>query len=126
MRGMEDEAVAELRRHPGGLTLNELRTRLINRGVQVAPGTLEAVLLLSGRVGEHDGRWRRRGVSRAEMVLETLAQYAAVTGRSLFRAENALQELPIEQRPTIDELAQILLQTSDFELLKNNMIRKKG
>jgi len=123
---IEAAAVAVLADHPEGLTLGELHLWLGERGVRVQPFELEALLLLSDRVREVGVQWRRGEVGRAELVLEALQRHADATGRSLFRAETALQTLPLELRPTQDELASIVLQSGRFELLKNNMLRRRG
>src|SRR6266571_2058932 len=83
---VEAAAVAVLASHPEGLWLAELRLWLGQRGVRVQPFELEALLLLSDRVREVGGRWRRSQASRAELVLEALGRHAEATGRSLFRA----------------------------------------
>ena len=62
----------------------------------------------------------------AAALIDALDRYAADSGRSLFRAESALQMLPVEQRPSQEELVQTLLQSDHFELLRNNMIRVRG
>lgn len=110
---------------PDGLTLEEIEAGLALHGVRVGPSVPECLLLLSDQVAYRGGRWFRRTTSKSDAVVEALHQYVRDTGRRVFKAEAALRQLLPEQQPTREELGQIVLDAGEFELLKNDMIRRK-
>jgi len=125
MARLEEDIIHYLAERPAGATLSEIEDMLRGRNVVTNPGNVEAVMLLSDKLYEQNGRWRRRVNSKAEALREALATYSASTNRPVFRLESALAEMPIDLRPTVDELPSIMTQFNDFELMKNNMVRRK-
>jgi hypothetical protein len=120
------ETIAEvLRARTEGLRLDEIEADLTRRQGSAAPGVTECLLLLSDQFASRGGRWSRRTTSKSDSVLEALHRYARDTGRRLFKAEAALRQLPAEQQPTREELMRIVLESGEFELLKNDMIKRK-
>jgi hypothetical protein len=121
-----EATIAEiLRAGTEGLRLDEIEAGLARRQAWAAPGVAECLLLLSDHFATQGARWFRRPTSKSDAVLEALHRYARDTGRRLFKAEVALRQLSAEQQPTREELARIVIETGQFELLKNDMIRRK-
>lgn len=126
MAEIERTILSYLAEKPGGATLREIEEWLGRQGMDTGQGITEAVMLLSDRIYEHNGNWRKHVSGKAEAVLEALATYSTKGGRTVFRLDNALSELPVELRPTVDEVPYIIGQSRNFELLKNSMVRRKG
>lgn len=110
---------------PHGLLLDDVEAALARRQQGAAPGAVECLLLLSDQFVPRAERWFRKSATKADAVADALRQYARETDRRIFKAEAALRRLPPEQQPTREELAQIVLQSGEFETLKNDMIRWK-
>jgi hypothetical protein len=114
-----------LRQSQLGLSTHELEAGLARAHYSVPPGVVECLLLLSNQFVPRAERWFCKSVSKADAVVEALRQYAREMNRRIFKAEAALRRLPPEQQPTREELAQIVLQSGEFETLKNDMIKWK-
>jgi hypothetical protein len=122
-----ESAIADvLRDSPRGLTHNDIEAALIRSQQRVSPGVVECLLLLSDQFVSRGELWFRKFVSKGDAVVEALRQYAWEMDRRIFKAEAALRRLPPEQQPTREELVQIVLQSGEFEMLKNDMIMWKG
>ncbi len=122
---LEPHILNLLHSHPAGLTIGELETALRQKGLAPASGLVECLLRLSQKVSCKSDRWLRKTDSKAEAVIAALERHAQSTGRHLFKAETALAGLPVESKPTEDELVSILRDTKSFEVLKNGMIQYK-
>lgn len=109
----------------GGLTLGDLEASLAQRGVSFSPGVVESILLLSDEFFERTERWFRKTDSTFDNIASAIRRHADESGRRIFKAETALQGVPDSLKPTRDELARILLDMGDFELLRNDMIQRK-
>lgn len=119
-------AVIDLLRHsPQGLTLDEIEGSLARHYRTVPPSVVECLLRLSDQVTAQGACWFRKGSSKEDVVVDALRLYARESGRRLFKAEAALSVLAPEHQPTREELARIVLEAGEFELLKNQMIRRK-
>ena len=114
---------AELRGQPDGLTLDQLEEALARSTRGAGPGVVECILHLSGRYQNRGERWLRRSASKLEKVMDAITKYADYSGRAVFKAETALQELAPEEKPTREELASALGNMKGFMLLKNDMIK---
>ena len=114
-----------LRRAPHGLTLDEIEGALARQHHTVPPSVVECLLRLSDQATAQATRWLRKASSKEDIVAEALRRYARESNRRLFRAEAALNGLAPEYQPTREELARIVLETGEFELLKNDTIKRK-
>ena len=121
---IESKITSMLRAHPDGMNLEQIESAVIENQ-EIAPGVVEVLLHLSDRFSLQTERWFRKTSSKFEIVAEALEQYVQESGRHIFKADNALQRVPEELKPTQIELEQILQQLGTMELRKNNMIRVK-
>lgn len=113
-----------LRERPEGTSLVHLEDELRSQGITLDPGMAEAVLMLSKQVREKNGCWYRAVSSQEEIVCEALEVYSITQNKSLFKVDKALEGMASEFRPTVEDLEKILNQSEQFELLKNNMVRR--
>ena len=109
--------------HPDGMSLDEVEAGLETAQPYPGPGVVEVILRLSDRFTAKTERWLRKTGGKYEQVAGALRKYAVDSARPIFRADNALRDLPDDQKPTADELASIVQDLPGFSLLKNNMIK---
>ena len=126
MAYMEPEIVKFLSAKAEGAKLSDVEDMLRNQGYKTLPGNAEAIMLLSEKTYEQNGYWRRRITSKADAIYEALSTYTAENNRAVFKLDSALADLPIQFRPTVDEIPNIISRFQGYELLKNNMVRRKG
>ena len=123
---LEPQILNLIRSRPAGLTIGELEAAMRQQGNMPNPGSLECILRLSAKFSCKADRWLRKTDSKAEAVIAALERHVQTTGRHLFKAETALAGLPVESKPTEDELVLILSETKSFEALRNGMIQFKS
>lgn len=122
---LQESIIDLLRQSQPGLAMDEIEAGLARAHRGVPPGVVECLLLLSDRFVPRAERWFCKSASKADAVVEALRQYGREMDRRIFKAEAALRRLPAEQQPTREELAHIVLQSGQFETLKNDMIKWK-
>ena len=108
-----------------GLTIDDIEGNLRKTRISLPYGMTECILRLSGQFAPASERWLRKTSSEFEVVSEALERFAEESGRRIFKADKALQGVPPEMKPTVEELEQILNQMGTMELRRNNMIRIK-
>lgn len=122
---IEQEMLNLLRSALSGMTIDEMETGLARCGKTVPSGMVECLLLLSRNFTGKGNRWFLKTDDKLEAVMEVVKRYIEESGRRIFKADAALRGLPDNLKPTREELAQILLFSNKYELLKNDMIREK-
>jgi hypothetical protein len=122
---LEIQILHLLHSRPGGLTIGELEAVMRQQGNVPNPGSLECILRLSSKFSCKAARWLRKTDSKTEAVIAAFERHVQTTGRHLFKAETALASLPVESKPTEDELVSILSESKSFEVLRNGMIQYK-
>ena len=115
-----------LEARPSGLTIGELEAALRQQGAPPNPGTVECVLRLSPKFSCNADRWLRKADSKAAAVVAAFERHVQTTGRRLFKADTALASLPVDSKPTAEELLSISNDTNSFDVLKNGMINYKA
>jgi hypothetical protein len=122
---LRDDLLAHLRDAPSGLSTAAVLGK-INIEVHGADAAVvEALLMLSPEVTQAQASWRLEKKGRVGMILDAIDLYAVSTGKRIFRAGAALESVPLHERPSHEELKQIIEQSSGrYELLPNQMIRR--
>jgi hypothetical protein len=88
---------------------------------------IDMVCYLSPEITRKGFRWSLAEQGRAARIAAALDNYAVSTGRKIFRLSAALENIPVHEHPTVDELSQALAITNGrYELLPNAMIKRNS
>lgn len=123
---LDSQLLHLLRARPSGVTVGEMEAALRQQGTTPNPGAVECFLRLSEKFACKSDRWLVKTDPKADAVVAALERHVQATGRHLFKADTALAGLPVDLKPTADELVAILRETMSFEVLKNGMIQYKS
>ena len=119
-----DKSKRALDRAPAGLSTVHLSEVLMEGDSPDALGAVELLCVLSPDFRCEAETWRTIQVGKAVAVLVALENHAAATGRRIFRSVSAIEGLPDDALPTLEELNQIVESSGGrFEMLPNQMIK---
>lgn len=122
---IESDILTFIQSRPYGSTAPELERALAEQST-LPPGVAECVLRVSPQVVWKSGRCFRKPNSKTDAIRLALEAHADATGRFVFRLESALATLPVDLKPTHDELVAALHEINSFEMLRNGMVRKRA
>jgi hypothetical protein len=90
-------------------------------------GAIELLCALNSTVSRSEGGWRASQMGKSSSVILALENFAASSGKRIFRASSALEGLTADVLPTQTELEELLKHGgSKFEMLPNGMIKMKN
>ena len=89
-------------------------------------GAIELLCALNPSVSHSAGGWRSSQMGKASSVILALENFAASTGKRIFRASSALEGLAADVLPTQAEFEEVIRNEGNkFEMLPNGMIKIK-
>ncbi len=89
-------------------------------------GAIELLCVLHPTVLRSEGGWRTSQMGKTSSVILALENFAASTGKRIFRASSALEGLAADILPTQTELEEVIRNEGrKFEMLPNGMIKMK-
>jgi hypothetical protein len=120
-----EDLLGVLRTAPGGMSLAAILPQMRIDPHSPEASAVEVLLFLSPEVRLIEGRWRVVERGRGDRVIAAIEAYSSSTGKRVFRATSALEALPLNDQPTIEELADLLGTTSGkYALLPNAIIKR--
>jgi hypothetical protein len=89
-------------------------------------GAIELLCALNPSVSHSGGGWRSSQMGKASSVILALENFAASTGKRIFRASSALEGLAADLLPTQAEFEEVIRNEGNkFEMMPNGMIKIK-
>jgi hypothetical protein len=121
---IRDTLIAHLSETEGASVASLLQTA----GLPAEAESLAAVELLlrysSDAVLDGD-KWKVAQAGKSAMILASIRNYVASSGRKIFRLSSALAQIPAHDHPNEEELKAALDSSNgEFELLPNAMIKR--